>query len=71
MFQDFSSITMKVFKGFLLRALNIWSKKYVGNEMEFLIIVFTENGLSIKVLEKATKEYINNINCVTEKKPQR
>ena len=62
---------MKVFKGFLLRALNIWSKKYVGNEMEFLIIVFTENGLSIKVLEKSTKEYINNINLCKRKRNHR
>ena len=58
---------MGVFKGFLLRALHICSENYLAQEMEFLINVFTENGHSITVLEKVTKEYMNNITSVKEK----
>ena len=41
---------MGVFKGFLPRAIHICSEK-----LEFLIKVFAENGHSITVLEKVTK----------------
>ena len=55
---------MGVFKGFLLRALLICSEKYLAQEIKFLINVFAENGRSVTVLEKVTKEYMNNITSV-------
>ena len=58
---------MGVFKGFLTRALHICSKNHLAQEIEFLINVFAENGHSITVLEKITKEYMNNITSVKEK----
>ena len=58
---------MGVFKGFLLRALYIFSESYLAQEIEFLINVFAENGHSITVLEKVVKEYMNNITSVKEK----
>ena len=57
-------IAMGVFKGFLLRALLICSEKYLAQEIKFLINVFAENGRSVTVLEKVTKEYMNNITSV-------
>ena len=58
---------MGVFKGFLSRALHICSENHLAQEIEFLINVFAENGHSITVLEKVTKEYMNNITSVKEK----
>ena len=46
---------MGVFKGFLSRALQICSENYLAQEKDFLINVFAENGHSITVLEKVTK----------------
>ena len=61
------NIAMGVFKGFLSRALHIYSENYLAQEIEFLINVFAENGYSTTVLEKVTKEYMNNITSVKEK----
>ena len=58
---------MGVFKGFLSRALHICSENYLAQETEFLIKVFAKNGHSITVLEKITKEYMNNITSLKEK----
>ena len=55
---------MGVFKGFLSRALHICSENYLAQEMEFLINVLAENGHSITVLEKVTKEHMNNITSI-------
>ena len=49
------NIAMRVFKGFLSRALHICSENYLALEIEYLINVFVENGHSITVLEKVTK----------------
>ena len=61
------NIVMRVFEGFLTRALHIYSKNYLAQEVDFLINVFSENGHSIAVLEKVTKKYINNITSKKEK----
>ena len=50
-----TSIAMGVFKGFLSRALHICSENHLPQEIDFLINVFVENGHSITVLEKVTK----------------
>ena len=49
---------MGVFKGFLSWALNICSKKFLAQEIAFLINVFGENGHNITILEKVSSEYI-------------
>ena len=54
---------MGVFKGFLSRALHICSENYLTQEING----FAENGHSTEVLEKVTKEYMNNITSVKEK----
>ena len=61
------NIAIGVFKGFLSRALRICSENYLVQEIEFLINVFVENGYRITVLEKVTKEYMNNITSAKEK----
>ena len=55
-------IAMGIFKGLLSRLMHICSESYLAQE--FLINVFAENGHSITVLEKVTKEYMNNITSV-------
>ena len=60
------NVAMGVFKGFLSCALHICSENYLAQEIEFLINVFAENGHSITVLEKVTKEYLNSITSVKE-----
>ena len=57
-------VAVRVFKGFLSRALHICSENYLAQEMEFLINVLAENGHSITVLEKVTKEHMNNITSI-------
>ena len=61
------NIAIGVFKGFLSRALHICSENYLAQEIEFLLNVFGENGHSITILEKVTKEYMNDITFVKEK----
>ena len=46
---------MGVLKGFLSCILSICSENYLAQEIDFLINVFAENGHSITVLEKVTK----------------
>ena len=46
---------MGVLKAFLSRALSICSENYLAQEIGFLINVFADNGHSITVLEKVTK----------------
>ena len=57
---------MGVFIAFLSRALHICSEKYLAQEIKFLINVFAENGHTITILEKVSKEYMNNIISVKE-----
>ena len=57
---------MGVFITFLSRALHICLKKYLAQEIKFLINVFAENGHTITSLEKVSKEYMNNIISVKE-----
>ena len=47
------------FKGFLSRASKICSKRYIDQEIELLIDVFTENGYERKNLGKKSKNYLN------------
>ena len=51
----YPNIAMGVLKAFLSRALRICSENYLAQETDFLISVFAENGHSITVLEKVTK----------------
>ena len=55
--------TSIVFKVFLSRTLHICSEKYLVEEIKFLKHAFAENEHSITVLEKVTKEYMNNISA--------
>ncbi|XP_065645218.1 uncharacterized protein LOC136075711 [Hydra vulgaris] len=51
-------IVMGVFKGFLSRAVKICSKKYLDDEIQFLINMFAENGHDRLKLETTAKNYI-------------
>ena len=42
-------------------------KKYLAQEIKFYINVFAKNGHNVTVLEKVTKEYMNNITSKNEK----
>ena len=55
------NVSVSVFKGFLSRAYKICSERYIDEEIQFLITVFTENGYERKTLKKITKNYINNL----------
>ena len=52
------NVSVSVFKGFLSRAYKICSERYIDEETQFLIDVFTENGYERKTLEKITKNYL-------------
>ena len=52
------NVSVSVFKGFLSRAYKICSERYIDEEIQFLIDVFTENGYEKKTLEKITKNYL-------------
>lgn len=45
-----------IFKGFVHRARNICSEKYLKEELEFLVNVFIENGYERSFLEKVIKD---------------
>ena len=45
----------------------ICSENWLAQEIEFLINLFAENGQRNTVLEKVTKEYMNNNTSVKEK----
>ena len=53
---------MGVFKGFLSRAYKICTEKYLQNEIDFLIDIFTENGHSRNTLTNIATECLRNIN---------
>ena len=55
-------ITMGVFKGFLSQACKICTEKYLQNEIDFLIDIFTENGHNRNILTNTATEYLRNIN---------
>ena len=55
------NVSVSVFKGFLSRAYKICSERYIDEEIQFLIDVFTENGYERKTLEKITKTYLNEL----------
>ena len=55
------SVWVSVFKGFLSRAYKICSERYIDEEIQFLIDVFTENGYERKTLEKITKHYFKEL----------
>ena len=55
------SITRSVFKGFLVRANRICSEKYLQEEIEFLVKVFTENGHDRDVLKRMVSHHMNPI----------
>ena len=50
------NVSVSVFKGFLSRAYKICSERYINEQIEFLMNVFTENGYERKALEKITKK---------------
>ena len=49
------NVSVSVFKGFLSRAYKVCSERYIDEEIQFLIHVFTENGYQRETLEKITK----------------
>ena len=49
------NVSVSVFKGFLSSAHKICSERYIDQEIQFLIDVFTEDGYERKTLEKITK----------------
>ena len=53
-----------VFKGFIDRALSLCSKKYIEEEINFLIDVFVENGYEKEDLKKSIKEVQDKYNQV-------
>ena len=55
------NVSVLVFKGFLSRVYKICSERYIDEEIQFLIDVFTENGYERKTLEKITKNYLNEL----------
>ena len=48
------NVSVSVFKGFLSRAYKVCSERYLDEEIQFLIDVFTENGYERKDLEQIT-----------------
>ena len=55
------NVSVSVFKGFLSRAYKICSERFIDEEIQFLIDVFTENGHKRKTLEKITKNSLNKL----------
>ena len=55
------NVSVSVFKGFLSRAYKICSERYIDQEIQFLIDVFTENGYERKTLEKIAKKCLNEL----------
>ena len=53
--------SVSVVKGFLSRAYKICSERYIDEEIQFLIDVFTENGYERKTLEKITRNYFKEL----------
>ena len=59
--------SVSVFKGFLSRAYKICSERYIDEEIQFLVNVFTENGYERKSLEKITKKIFKSTAKPTRK----
>ena len=55
------NVSVLGFKGFLSRAYKICSERFIDEEIQFLIDVFTENDYERKTLEKITKNYLNEL----------
>ena len=55
------NVSVSVFKGFWSKAKKICSELYVGEELQFLIDLFTGNGYERKSLEKITKTHLNEL----------
>ena len=53
-------IQLGVFKGFISRAFNLCSEKYLDQELEFLLNVFVENGYQKKSLLNIISSYKRN-----------
>ena len=62
------NIPIGVFKGFLPRAYKICSARYLDQEVQFLIDVFTENGYERSNLENISETYIQNLQNQTSVK---
>ena len=56
-----ANISASVFKGFLSRPYKIWLKRYVDEEIQVLIVVFTANSYERKTLEKISKKYFSEL----------
>ena len=54
------NVSVSVFKGFLSRAYEICSERYIDEEIQFSIGVFKENGYERNTLEKI-KNYLNEL----------
>ena len=50
-------IVIGAFKGFVSRAIKSFSKKYLSDEIQFLINMFVENGQDQSKLETIAKNY--------------
>ena len=46
------NVSFSVFKGFLSRAYKICIERYINEEIQFLIDVFTENGYERKLWKR-------------------
>ena len=55
------NVSVSVFEGFFSRTYKICSKRYIDEDIQFLINVFTENYYERKTLEKITKNYLNEL----------
>ena len=55
------NVSVSGFKRFLSRAYKISSERYIDEEIQFLINVFTENCYERKPLEKITKKYLKEL----------
>ena len=50
-----TNVSASAFKKFLFRAYKIYSERFIDEEIQFLIDLFTENGYEGKTLEKQQK----------------
>ena len=55
------NVSVSVFKGLISRAYKICSERYIDEEIQFLIEIFTDNGCKRKSLEKITKNYLKEL----------
>ena len=55
------TVSVSVFKGFLSRAYKVCSERYIDEEVQFLIDVFTKSGYERKTVQKMRKKYLNEL----------